>query len=65
MSIYVHDRPVEKQQRIVSSFFVTFLMELGLGIVLTIATSNPPPKARPSTAATNGFLAADTKLVKQ
>jgi len=25
----------------------------------TIATSNPPPKARPSMAATDGFLAAE------
>ena len=25
----------------------------------TIATSNPPPKARPSIAATEGFLAAN------
>jgi len=30
----------------------------------TIATSNPPPKARPSMAATDGFLAAE-KLSEQ
>ena len=29
----------------------------------TIATSNPPPKARPSIAATEGFLAANNQSI--
>lgn len=29
----------------------------------TIATSNPPPKARPSIAATTGFLAANKQSI--
>lgn len=45
--------------------FVSFFMELKQIAELTIATSNPPPKARPSTAATNGFFAAETKLIEQ